>query len=573
MVAGLLAFLTLLFDLGFEHSIDASRILDRLYLFFLLFITLYVPFRYILSAPVHQKLQVWVTDGILFAFYLLVFLSRALADLSGRTLITVLENKIWLVPVFTFFLIRELSRFDFWFRNKKINPALLFVSSFFSLILVGTFLLMMPRATHSGISFTDAFFTSTSAVCVTGLIVVDTGTYFTQFGQVVIIILVQLGGLGIMTFTSFFVFFFSGGTSFHNMIVIGNVTHEKKLARVFSTLWNIVIFTFLLEAVGMILIYLSLDQPEEMVPGGKIFFSLFHAVSGFCNSGFSTLSHSLHEISFRFNYPLHLVIAMLFIIGGLGFPVITNIYNYLRHLFHKSLRWLDPHKRTYHLHIISLNTRIVLLTTLILIVAGTIAFYLLEYHNTLSGHSGGGKLATAFFSAVTPRTAGFNSVDTGSLHLPTMIMVILLMWIGASPGSTGGGVKTSTFALSVLNVISLARGRNRVEFFNREIPNRSLKRASAFIILSFIMTGSAIFVLLLTDPGKSFSSILFEVFSAFSTVGLSRGITGDLSVAGKYVIIFTMFTGRVGTLTLLVAFFRKPRSLQYRYPSEDILIN
>lgn len=574
LINGLLAVLTLLFDVGFEQSGRLVYILDHLYLFYLLVIVLSIPFRYILIPPENQKFRIWLIDAVLWAFYVLIFICRIFIVFKDQALLHPLELKIWLVPVFTIYLIRELSRFAFWSKNKKINPALLFVSSFFALIMAGTLLLMMPRATHSGIGLTDALFTSTSAVCVTGLIVVDTGTYFTLFGQSIIMILIQLGGLGIMTFTSFFVFFFSGGASYQGIILIGNLTSERKIARVFNTLLKILIFTISIEAAGMVLIYFGLGGPEAMFPGDRLFFSVFHAISAFCNAGFSTLSHSFFDLNFRFNYALQLVIALLFITGGLGFPVIINIYNYLKHLvIHRVMKPGRKRKPVYLAHIINLNTRIVVLTTLLLTGAGTIAFLLLEYNHTLSEHHGIGKLATAFFGAVTPRTAGFNTVDTGNLQLPTLVMVIILMWIGASPASTGGGIKTSTFTVSVLNALSLIRGRNRVEFFRREIPGSSLNRASAFVMLSLMVIGLAIFVLLLSDPEKAFSDIVFEVFSAFSTVGLSRGITADLSVPGKYMIILTMFTGRVGTLTLLVAFFRKLKSMQYRYPSEEILIN
>jgi len=574
LINGLLAVLTLLFDVGFEQGGPLVYILDHLYLLYLLVIVLSVPFRYILITPENQKFRVWAIDAVLWCFYVLIFICRIFIVFKDRILLHPLELKIWLVPVFTIYLIRELSRFAFWSKNKKINPAFLFVVSFFTLIMAGTLLLLMPRATHSGIGLTNAIFTSTSAVCVTGLTVVDTGTYFTRFGQTIILILIQLGGLGIMTFTSFFVFFFKGGASYQSIILIGNLTSEGKIARVFNTLLKILIFTISFEAAGMVLIYFSLGESAAMFTGNRLFFSVFHAISAFCNAGFSTLSQSFFDINFRFNYTLHLVIALLFIIGGLGFPVIINLYSYLKHLvINKMIKPGRKRKPVYLAHIINLNTRIVVLTSLLLTGAGTIAFLLLEYNHTLSEHHGIGKLAAAFFSAVTPRTAGFNTVNTGNLQFPTLVMVIMLMWIGASPASTGGGIKTSTFALSALNALSLIRGRSRVEFFRREIPGSSLNRASAFVILSLMVIGLTVFVLLLSDPQKAFSDIVFEVVSAFSTVGLSRGITGDLSVPGKYMIIVTMFTGRVGTLTLLVAFFRKLKSMKYRYPSEEILIN
>jgi len=574
LINNLLAIFTLLYDVGFEQHGVQILIIEYLYLIYLLVIVISIPLRYLFAVPKRQRIKLFVTDLFLWSFITLVLLSRIFNVFTDQVLINTLELKIWLLPVFLLSLIREFSRFDNWFKNKKFNPALLFAGSFASLILVGTLLLMMPKATHSSINLTNALFTSTSAVCVTGLVVVDTGTYFTLFGQSIIMALIQLGGIGIMTFTSFFIFFFKGGTSYQSLILMGNLANERKVAKVFNTLLKILIFTVSIEAIGLVFIYLSLKGSHEMIPGGKLFFSVFHAISAFCNAGFSTLPQSFFDINFRFNYSLHIVISLLFITGGLGFPVIINFYFYLKYLLIKNvLRLRKNRKPLYFPRVINLNTRLVVLTTFLLIALGTIAFMVLEYGNTLSEHNGFGKIVTAFFGAVTPRTAGFNTVDTGNLRLPTMVMIIILMWIGASPASTGGGIKTSSFALALLNAISLVKGRNRTELFKREIPALSINRAFSFIFLSLIVIGTAIFFLLLTDHEKVFTDIFFEVFSAFSTVGLSRGITADLSVVGKFIIIFTMFTGRVGTLTLLVAFFRKPISTLYQYPSEEILIN
>jgi potassium uptake TrkH family protein len=573
-VIGILAILTLLYDVGFEQSEFMDSLISTFYLFFLLFIVIGIPIRYILSFPKKQRLVIWITDLLFWGVCLLVIINRIVYSVSEAVLIPGMVLKIWLVPLFIINLIREVSRVDRLFKNRKINPALLFAGSFFLLCLTGSLLLMMPKANHAGISFTDAFFTSTSAVCVTGLVVVDTGSHFTPFGQVLILILIQLGGIGIMTFTSVFVFFFKGGTSFQNLIIMGDLASENKFANVFNTLLKIVVFTLLIEAAGAVLIYFNLTDPGLSVPGGRLFFSVFHSISAFCNAGFSNLSQSLSDIHFRFNYPLHLVIALLIILGGLGFPVAINIYSYLKNWIKQ---WMPKTKAKQLIYsparIISLNTRIVAVTSLVLVLAGTLSFYLLEFNNTLSEHQGIGKLVTAFFGAVTPRTAGFNSVDTGNLHLPTIALVIVLMWIGASPASTGGGIKTSTIALAVLNVMSIVRGRSRINFYRREISSLSVNRAFAIIVLSLLVIGSSAFLLTLTEPGKAFSDLIFEVVSAFSTVGLSTGITADLTPAGKYVIILTMFVGRVGTLTLLVAFFRNPRTSLFKFPSEGVLIN
>jgi Trk-type K+ transport system membrane component len=325
---------------------------------------------------------------------------------------------------------------------------------------------MLPKATYDGISFLNALFTATSAVCVTGLAVVDTGQYFTGFGQTIIMTLIQIGGLGIMTFTSYFSYFFRGGASYENQLQLKEMTNTERIADVFTTLKKIIFLTFLIEGIGALFIYGSIDKSLMPSLMDRTFFSVFHSISAFCNAGFSTLSNSLYEVGFKFNYPLHLSFAFLFIIGGLGFPILFNSYYYFKHLIVD--RWLRKKKRAIHKPwVVNINTRIVLVTTGVLIVGATILFYILEYNNTLSEHGFFGKIVTAFFGATTPRTAGFNSIDTAALAFPTVMLVILMMWIGASPGSTGGGIKTSTVAVATLNFMSIARGKDRIEVFNR----------------------------------------------------------------------------------------------------------
>jgi potassium uptake TrkH family protein len=448
------------------------------------------------------------------------------------------------------------------------------VLSFSIIILIGSLLLMLPKATHEGLPFIDALFTATSAVCVTGLVVVDTGQYFTVFGQSIILVLIQIGGLGIMTFTSYFSYFFRGDSSYENQLQLKEMTNTERIADVFSTLKKIILLTVLIEAIGVFIIFNSLD--ETLFPSftDRTFFSVFHSISAFCNAGFSTLSNSMYEVGFKFNYPLHLVIAFLFIIGGLGFPIIFNGFYYVKHLFVNRIFTRSRRKRAVHLPwVVNINTRIVLITTAILIVSGTVMFYFFEYNNTLEGHSTWGKMVTAFFGATTPRTAGFNSIDTSALAFPTIMLVFLLMWIGASPGSTGGGIKTSTIAVATLNYFSIARGKDRVEIFNREIGDQSIKRAFAIISLSLVVVGFSTFCISYFDSEKSLKDIAFECFSAYSTSGLSLGITSSLTSPSKLVIIATMFVGRVSMLTILIAVVKKVKYLKYKYPTEEISIN
>lgn len=559
-----LAILSVVYDFGFNHSAFLQRGLHWVYLLACTAGVVSLISKYLLEQR-FPRLVARVFDTIFF-----LFLALLLIHDFGWGHIPSLHDAPWIyVAVFLVF-IREFSMLDLDVYQTFLNPAQLFIASFFAIVIIGAILLILPKATYSGISFVDALFTSTSAVCVTGLIVVDTGSYFTLFGQSIILFLIQAGGIGIMTFTSYFSYFFRGSSSYENQLLLKDLTNAEKMGDVFDTLKKIILLTFLIEAAGAGLIFFSLDAGLITSVSERIFFSVFHAVSAFCNAGFSTLPNSLYEPGFQFNYPLHLVIAILFIIGGIGFPIAFNFFKYIRYIFiHRLLR-----RELYYVPwIININSRLVLTTTVILLLSGTLLFYLFEYDNTLAEHRGIGKIVTAFFGAATPRTAGFNSVDTSALKLSTLMVVFLLMWIGASPGSTGGGIKTTTFAIGTLNFLSIARGKDRLEVFRREVSEISVRRAFAIISLSLIVIGLSAFFIAIFDPEQHLLSIAFESFSAYSTVGLSLGITADLSVESKTVVILTMFIGRVGMLTILAAFLRKMKHFKYRYPSEDILIN
>ncbi|MBN1184278.1 MAG: ATPase [Bacteroidales bacterium] len=566
----IMAMLTMLFDVGFYQDAKTLKVLNYSYFIYLLGIIVFIPIKYIVDFKDYPKLRIWINELVLWGFYNYLLVTIPFGELSNGAA----NYKIWLFIAITTSLVREFSGMRLNWRYKHANPAAIFIFSFALLVVAGTVMLMLPRASYSGISFIDALFTSTSAVCVTGLIVVDTGSCFTVFGQSIILVLIQLGGIGIMTFTSFFAYFFMGGVSYQNLVLVGNLTNENKIAEVIGTLKKILFFTFFVELIGVVLIYINIRYLSGYEQSETLFFSVFHAISAFCNAGFSTLADSFYDINFRFNYFLHVTIALLFIVGGLGFPVIINLFSWLKHWFINHLHPLHKHRKTIHqAHVFSLNTRLVLYTTLILLIVGTVMFFLLEYNNTLAEHKGLGKFITAFFCAATPRTAGFNTVDTSAIYIPTAMFIILLMWIGASPASTGGGIKTSTIALAILNIASLARGKQKVELNRRQIPETSIRRSFAFMFLALLIIGLVIIILLKSEPDKNATDLMFEVFSAFSTVGLSRGITGDLSVTGKYIISFTMFIGRVGALTFLSAFIRKSKGKLFQYPSESILIN
>lgn len=472
--------------------------------------------------------------------------------------------------VLAFFI--ELSYLLQFLYRGSVSPAVLFVSSFLFFIMLGAFMLKLPNATTRSLSAVDAFFTATSAVCVTGLVVVDTATAFTTFGKVIILLLIQVGGLGIMTFAGLFAYAVTGVSSLKTRLTFRDLMSGKKIGNIMVFVYRVVGVTILFEALGAIAIYLSVAGDDFPRPLDKFFFSVFHSISAFCNAGFSTLTNGLYEPFIRFNYTLQLFIAMLVILGGMGFPIVFNLAGYFRvKLLNFFYRVTGNSKRLYFPRLLNLNSRLALVVSALLLLTGFVAYYFFEQNNTLVDHPDfGGKLVTSFFGAVTPRTAGFNTVNIENISLPTLMIYLLLMWIGASPGSTGGGIKTSTFGVAVLNTVSILRGKDRSDAFRSEISHQSIRRAFALIFLSLLFIGFSVFLLSLNDSDKGLVKIAFESFSAFSTVGLSLGLTAQLSTFSKVVLMVTMFVGRVGTVTLMVAFIRQAKQLYYRYPEEEI---
>ena len=567
-ILGLLLFIA---DFGFDKETVTQKMFNGFYFIVIALGITSTVLRYVRQNRTTKR-NVWIFDALSVFLTLAVIYAHFFGNQAHKH-ISFLDNDnlIKFVTILTF--IREYSEQNINFKRTIVNPALLFILSFLGIILIGAFLLMLPNATHEGISFLNALFTSTSAVCVTGLVVVDTGSYFTLFGQTVILCLIQAGGIGILTIASYFSYFFKGGASYENQLTLSDMTGASKLGEVFSILKRILIITLSIEIVAAFFIYLSLNKALFSSLFERLFFSVFHSVSAFCNAGFSTLPNSLFEEGFRHNYMLQTVIVLAFIIGGLGFPIIVNILKYLKYFFSRKLFFVVGKHQGHKPWVLGLNSRITLVTTMALTIIGTVVFYFSEYNNTLAEHKGFGKIITALFGAATPRTAGFNTVDISALNFSTIMMIFLLMWVGASPGSTGGGIKTSTFAVATLNFLSLAKGKTKIEIFRREIADISVRRAFAVISLSLVVIGSGVIMISVFDSQMSLISIAFECFSAYSTVGLTLGITSQLSIVGKLVIITIMFVGRVSMLSILIAVFKKVNHKNYRYPNEEIMIN
>ncbi len=491
---------------------------------------------------------------------------------------SVLSSKYFVLTVLSVFAAMGVSNGVISFINKRTNPALLMAASFAVIIAFGALLLLLPRSTqeHIQLPVVDALFVSTSAVCVTGLTTVDVASTFTLEGQIVIALLIQIGGLGVMTITSFFALFFMGGTGLYNQFTLRDMVGSDTFSSLISTLVYILGFTFVIEAIGALCIWLNIHSTMDMTLHEEIFFSIFHAVSAFCNAGFSTLSDNLGNSAIISGHNgFFIVISILIIFGGIGFPILVNfkkiLFYHLGHLFSR-LRKGSP-ARPRFIHLADINTKIVLSMTAILIVGGTIVFAVAEWNGSLASMPVADKITHALFNSAATRTAGFNSVDLSQFSTIAIIFYIFLMWIGGASQSTAGGIKVNTFAVVFANFIAAVKGHRHVVMFNREISSDSIRRASA-VVFGSILTLLFFFVLLvILEPELPAKGLLFETVSAFSTVGSSLNISPQLGVDSKIVVSLLMFIGRVGLLTILVSVVRQAGSRPYRYPTDNVIIN
>lgn len=441
--------------------------------------------------------------------------------------------------------------------EHRYQPALLLAVSFVVAIVMGTILLILPFSTVDGqITFLDALFTATSAVCVTGLIVQDTAAFFTPAGQVVILVLFQIGGLGILTFSTLILLVSGMRISFTDRLILQQDFLPDAPGNVSALVKNIFVYTLSFELVGTVLLAFRWHAHYGFPRG--VFVSLFHSVSAFCNAGFSVFSDSLRE--YQGDVYVNAVLILLIVFGGLGFLVHLEVRQSLFKLI-RGLRFK-----------VSLHTKLVLSMTLGLILVSLGLFLIIEWEHALQGLPISEKIISALFQVITPRTAGFNTMDLNTLGLASTSLLVILMFIGASPGSTGGGVKTSTVGVILAFLRSKLAARESVHLFYRTLPQELISRAYTVVTLGICVIAAATFLLSLGQPDATMEEIVFEVFSAFGTVGLSLGLTPKLHTLGKLVIIVTMYIGRIGPLSLLLAFSRSKARGQYEYAEERVMI-
>lgn len=460
------------------------------------------------------------------------------------------------------------------------SPLMAFAGSFVGIILFGTLLLLLPGATQPGVSLgpIDAFFMATSATCVTGLVVKDIGTEFTLFGQLVILTLIQIGGLGIMTFAAFFSLVFGRGHGVRDAAAVGEMLNVDFVGRVGRMIAWILGVTIVSETIGTIGMYGHwVDASGQLLPtSSQLYYSVFHSISAFCNAGFSLYGDSM--VQFQGDWPVVLSISSLVVVGGIGFMVVVDLvtYRFWAHPAARRISFLRRRVRNQRLPRLTLQTKLVLIATAALLFVGIAGFWILEAGGVLAGRTIGDQLAISIFHGMTPRTAGFNSVDITALKPATLYFTILLMVVGASPGSTGGGLKTTTIVVMVLAVVATLRGRS-TEAFKRRIPDALIRKSLVMLFLALGFINAATLALMLSESGGAaggnygFEKITFEVVSAFCTVGLSTGITGELTGVGKVIIVLCMFVGRIGPLTLVLAIGRRGGK-PFEYPDETVMI-
>lgn len=440
----------------------------------------------------------------------------------------------------------------------KLEPTQVLVIGFASVILIGAILLNLPISSQSGemVGFINALFTATSAVCVTGLSVVDTGTYWTTFGKTVIILLIQIGGLGFMTMATMFAIILGKKITLKERLIIQEALNQYSLAGLVKFTKYVILVTFAVEGLGAF--FLSFRFVPQFGWTTGIAYSIFHAISAFCNAGFDLIGNGKNLTPYVSDPLVSLTISFLIIIGGIGFTVIADL------ITHRKLKKL------------SLHSKLALLITASLLMTGFVGFTIIEWKNphTLGSLSFGSKFLAGFFQSVTTRTAGFNTIDLAQMKSASKLLTIMLMFVGGSPASVAGGIKTTTLGVILVTIISVIKGKNETELFKRRIPRDAVNRALTIAIIAIFLIITITMILTITDSQFNFMDILYETVSAFATVGLTLGITPQLSGIGKLLIVFMMFAGRVGILTIAFAIARQQRKNKgiIKYPEGKILI-
>lgn len=442
-------------------------------------------------------------------------------------------------------------------KNKSFSPYMTILLSFMVVTILGGILLSLPISMRYGksVKLIDGFFIATSAICVTGLSSIDIGSVYNIFGQMVILVLIQLGGLGVITFTSVIIIMISKKIGYYTKKIVQEDINIDTTFKIEEYVKKVILSVIVIEFIGTVILFFEFIKKFGFLKA--VYYSFFHSVSAFCNAGFSLFSDNLY--GFKNSFIINMTIPLLIFLGGIGFSTILNCYN----VFRKKEKRLTS------------TTKLSIKISIFLVIIGMVAMFLLEYSNksTIGNLSFGQKLEASFFQSVTTRTAGFNTISILGLKRSTSLLFVILMFIGASPGSTGGGIKTTTIGLIILGTLATLKNKDTIEYDKRSVSWRIYSKAITVLFISLIYTTICVFLLILFERNKNLLDLVFEVFSAFGTVGLSRNLTPSLADISKFILIVTMFVGRVGPLTIALALSKSNlKKGRYTYPQENILI-
>lgn len=577
-ISALLAFMIVIYQFGFPHDDFEFYLIDKATDFIISVYAIDYFVRLLYDFHRREFIKNTKYEFVLMVFVMIMIFSKYFFDYG--IIYQIFENlnpnharkyaKIFMSVMLLYFVGVEFTKSSTFLSNIKLQPATTFIFSFILLITIGSGLLMMPNMTAEGTasSYMQALFTSVSASCVTGLTVVDVSTFYSYKGHLVILFLMQLGGIGMISFATFFASFLRSGVGIKQQLIIQDFLSSDSLFSAKGLLRQVVVMTLVIETLTCIGIYFTWGNEVAFSSfREKLFYSIFHAVSAFCNAGFSLFSNGLYQDVLQHSYLLHMIIAFAIVLGGIGFSTLQDILSpkQLRERMRKP--WMDW----------KLSTKISIFTSLGLILFGALFFYLLEQDNQLRGMGKLESLVSSFFQSVTTRTAGFNTIDIGRVGTSTLILIIFLMFIGASSGSTGGGIKTSTFIIILKSAFSTIRGQREVNMGSRQISNELIFKAQSIFLFAATFNLVMIFLLSVTEAQMlakhgGMLKLVFEQVSAFATVGLSTGITPELSEWGKTILIISMFVGRIGTLTLALAISTRVSTRNYHYPTAHLMV-
>ncbi len=557
-------------QIGFKSSPDAVMVMvesNRVAIVFFGIVALLKFSQYI------GNLRRIPTSEIIYA--LLTWAYIVLSHHHGFAHHDMLREALWVNIAAAAISISEVSRLGIAVLSRRTSPVMLFIGSFLFIIAIGTGLLMMPRCHYMPIGFVDALFTATSSVCVTGLSVVDITQTFTKFGLSVILILVQIGGLGVMTFTCFFALSLNGRSSIQNQIVIRDLVSAESMSSIFSTLKRIFYVTVTIELANAWLIYWQIGGFHPDAPHNELAFTaIFHAISAFCNAGVSNLDGGLNNELMAGNRFLHLLIAFTAFFGGVGFPLQSSAIDWIKHRLRRLFNRITGRgtEQIFRSRLINAGSRLTFYSHLGLLIVGTVIFMISESHFTQADEPLGKRLTDSILLSTFTRSSGFGAFDMAALSPISLLFVGLFMWIGCAPLSTGGGVKVTTFALFMLNLRNALIRKENIEVFGRRISALSIHRAFATVVISIMAIIVSGIILKVLNPAVPFTILLFDSNAALSTAGLTLGNAHDLTLGSQIILIADMFIGRIGVFAFVMCFFHPSEKEYYKYPTENIMI-